>query len=128
MLLGRIGNDIEYFCTVLLMFVRRDGAGLTVDVASAGHPPGLVIDATGSWSEIDVSGPPAGWYHGASYDEATIELSRGDRLIDVHRRSHRGSDGRRDARRRTALPRLVSAASSPRDTIDALLRRSMGTC
>ncbi len=120
MLLGRFGNDVDYFCTVLLMFVRRDQTGLTVDVASAGHPPGLVIDPTGSWSEIDANGPPAGWYPGAAYEETTVKLSRGDRLVvytDGLSES-RTAEGMLGAR---GVASLVSAVSSPRDTIEALV-------
>ena len=120
MLLGRLGNEIEYFCTVLLVFVRRNGAGVTLEVASAGHPPGLVIGSSGAWTEIDISGPPAGWYRGASYQSTTVKLSRGDRLIMY-------TDGLTEARESDGLlgvpgvASLISAASSPGDTIDVLL-------
>lgn len=120
MLLGRVGNDIEYFCTVLLMFVRRDADRFTVEVASAGHPPAIVIDSAGNWSEIDVSGPPAGWYPGASYAETSFELGHGDRLLMY-------TDGLTEARTADGMlgvdgvASLVAAASSPGDTIEALL-------
>lgn len=120
MLLGRTGNDIEFYCTVLLMFVRRDSTGFTVDVASAGHPPGIFIDSTGKWSEIEVSGPPAGWYSGASYVETSIQLSPGDRIIMY-------TDGLTEARTpdgmlgANGVAALAAGASSARDTIDALV-------
>ena len=119
MLLGRIGNDIDFFCTVLLMFVRRHGDGFTVDVASAGHPPGIVLDPHGNWSEIDVSGPPAGWY-ATSYGETTIELRRGDRVVMY-------TDGLSEARTvggmlgADGVASLVSAVSSAHDTIESLV-------
>ncbi|HSP28453.1 MAG TPA: SpoIIE family protein phosphatase, partial [Ilumatobacteraceae bacterium] len=97
----------------------RHGDGFTVVVASAGHPPGIVLDLHGNWSEIDVSGPPAGWY-ATSYGETTIELRRGDRVVMY-------TDGLSEARTVggmlgvAGVASLVSEVSSARDTIGSLV-------
>ncbi len=126
MLLGRVGGDIDYFCTVLVMFARRRGQGMTIDVASAGHPPALVVDRSGASSEVGASGPPAGWYPEAVYVETTVELGPGDRILLY-------TDGLTEARSSSGLVGVdgvaaqLAAGGTAQDTIDALLAAVDGT-
>jgi sigma-B regulation protein RsbU (phosphoserine phosphatase) len=120
MLLGRAGVDIDNFCTVLVMFARRHGRHLTLEVASAGHSPALKVDREGTCSEVSGSGPPAGWYPEAVYLPTTVELGPGDRivlytdgLIEARAASSRlGVDG---------IAALLSKVGTAHDTIDALV-------
>lgn len=120
MLLGRVGADIDYFCTVLLMFARRRGQRLTIEVASAGHPPALIVARDGTCSEVGVSGPPAGWYPEAVYVEKTVELGPGDRILLY-------TDGLTEARATNGLvgvdgvAALIAGAGTAQHTIDALV-------
>ncbi len=81
MLLGRKEAELEHFCTLLLAFARRDTDGLSVSVASAGHPPALVLRADGSATQIGASGPPAGWRPDFSLRDDRVQLSPGDLLL-----------------------------------------------
>ena len=53
----------------------------TVRIASAGHPPVLVLRKDGSSAEIEHTGPALGLYADAEYGEQTVELADGDRLF-----------------------------------------------
>ncbi|MDQ4040797.1 MAG: SpoIIE family protein phosphatase [Actinomycetota bacterium] len=81
MLLGRTEPGLEHFCTLLLAFARRDAGGFSLTVASAGHPPALVLRADGSATQIGASGPPAGWRPDFSLRDDRIRLSPGDLLL-----------------------------------------------
>jgi sigma-B regulation protein RsbU (phosphoserine phosphatase) len=81
MFLGRDDMDFEHFCTVLLIWARREQDGLSLRVARAGHPPALVRRADGSTEWLDVPGLPVGWYEDAVYEESTDRLATGDALV-----------------------------------------------
>jgi sigma-B regulation protein RsbU (phosphoserine phosphatase) len=92
MLLDVDDSDIATFCTVLLAFARRTDTGFRLRLASAGHPPPLVIDASGSSSELAVKGHPAGWFEHAVFGELDLELEMGQTLVMY-------TDGLTEARR-----------------------------
>ena len=125
-LLGRVGDEIEYFCTVLLVFVHRTPTGVRIEVASAGHPPGLILDPVGNWSRIDVTGPPVGWYAGARYVQASVEVRQGDRIVMY-------TDGLTEARTTQGMlgmhgvASLIAATPSADATVKALAQAIDGT-
>lgn len=52
-----------------------------VTIAGAGHPPPLHIDANGSMREITTAGGLLGVFPEAFFDEVTVTLKQGDRLV-----------------------------------------------
>ena len=92
MLLDAGDSDIATFCTVLVAFGRRTDTGFRLRLACAGHPRPLLIDASGRSTEIEVEGPPAGWFEDAVFGEVEVELDPGATLIMY-------TDGLSEARR-----------------------------
>lgn len=119
MLLDRRCNEVEHYCTVLLAFARRSGDGFRLTVASAGHPPALIVHREGTCAHVAAAGPPAGWYAEAAYGEVRAELRHGERLVMY-------TDGLTEARTAdgflgiTGLERLVAHATGAQATIDSL--------
>lgn len=98
MLLGRVGADIDYFCTVLLMFARRRGQRLTIEVASAGHPPALIVARGWHLLRSRRVGTSRGLVsRGRLRGEDRGTWSRRSNLA-VHRRTHRGPRNQRTGR------------------------------
>ncbi len=73
--------EVEYFCTAMVVFARPDDQGLLLTVAAAGHPPGLILRADGSTSELGADGPPVGWYPDPVFHETSARLAPGDTLL-----------------------------------------------
>ena len=69
----------DYFATVLCVLIDIDS--YVVTVASAGHPPPLVIDHDqGSFVDLAL-GPPIGAPHDSQYPETTISAPSGATLV-----------------------------------------------
>lgn len=122
MLLGRDATaEVDHFCTVLLAFAWRTDDGLELRIASAGHPPALLAGSDGSCAEASGSGPPAGWHPDATYEETTVTLRTGHRLLMY-------TDGLTEARTAdgflgtTGLASAMAPAGSAQETIDAVRR------
>lgn len=81
MLLDAGERDIATFCTALLAFAHRTDTGYRLRLASAGHPPPLIIDSSGRSAELAVEGPPVGWFEGAVFGEHELELEAGQTLV-----------------------------------------------
>ena len=92
MLLDAGDSDIATFCTVLLAFGRRTDTGFRLRLASAGHPRPLLIDASGRSTDVEVEGPPSGWFDEAVFGEVEVELESGATLFMY-------TDGLSEARR-----------------------------
>jgi phosphoserine phosphatase RsbU/P len=67
------------FVTVAYALINT--AGRTVTIASAGHPPGVLLRATGGCEHLEKTGPALGLGPDAHYDELRVSLSEGDRLL-----------------------------------------------
>jgi PAS domain S-box-containing protein len=68
------------FCTVLHGRVRvSDGA--RVRVASAGHPPPLLLRADGTVEPVPVTGPLLGVLRMVAHEDITVSLEPGDALV-----------------------------------------------
>ena len=112
MLLDAGDSDIATFCTVLLAFGRRTDTGFRLRLASAGHPRPLLIDASGRSTEVEVEGPPAGWFDEAVFGEVEVELESGATLLMY-------TDGLSEARRGDQLLGV--------DAVREVLKRAAGS-
>jgi phosphoserine phosphatase RsbU/P len=81
MFLGSSGVDLEHYCTVAVVFACPGERGLTLKLASAGHPPAIVLRPGGLASECGASGLAAGWYRDTEFTEVEETLSPGDTLV-----------------------------------------------
>lgn len=122
MLLGGTGAEIDHFCTVLLIFAARTETGFALTIATAGHPPALLVGTDGGVTERATPGPPAGWYDGARFPEVTADLRPGERLVMF-------TDGLTEARTPDGFfgfdglkQCLTTAGDSAVETVDALRR------
>jgi sigma-B regulation protein RsbU (phosphoserine phosphatase) len=66
---------------VTVAYALVDTTARTVTLASAGHPPGIVLRRTGARQHLEKTGPALGLAPGASYGEHRITLGDGDRLL-----------------------------------------------
>jgi serine phosphatase RsbU (regulator of sigma subunit)/anti-sigma regulatory factor (Ser/Thr protein kinase) len=73
--LGRV----DMFVTAQLAFI--DPVARQLRVASAGHPPLFLADATGRVRTLEGGGPPLGILPGTDYPEETFPLPTGARLM-----------------------------------------------
>jgi serine phosphatase RsbU (regulator of sigma subunit) len=70
------------FCTVILAHVAAEpGAGLSVALASGGHPPPLVLRADGSVETVDVHGMLIGVVDRPQLEDAKVTLGPGDTML-----------------------------------------------
>jgi sigma-B regulation protein RsbU (phosphoserine phosphatase) len=81
MFIGRAGGPIDYFCTALVVWARREGDGLVLEVAGAGHPAGLIFRVDGQIDALAADGPPVGWYADPVFGEGAGRLGPGDTLL-----------------------------------------------
>jgi serine phosphatase RsbU (regulator of sigma subunit) len=103
------------FATVLCAVLDDDRQ--TITVASAGHPPPLVIGSDGAQYVRVVPGPPIGISAGSAYQERSQPLHTGDTVLLF-------TDGvveRRGESIETGLQRLADAASAAPRGLGALL-------
>jgi sigma-B regulation protein RsbU (phosphoserine phosphatase) len=93
MLLDQPSDDVEHYCTLIVVFAQVAGDGFRLTFASAGHPPALIVRGDGSCEEVSGSeGPPVGWHADPVYPEVIVEISPGDRVLMY-------TDGLTEARR-----------------------------
>jgi sigma-B regulation protein RsbU (phosphoserine phosphatase) len=115
-------SEIDYFCTVLVAVARRTTRGLSLSVATAGHPPCLVLRGDGTVEELGQPGPPAGCYRQVVYHEDSTELHAGEGVVLF-------TDGITEARTQTGLlqssgliSRLQSNAPSSAHEVIAVIQ------
>ncbi len=66
------------FATGILV---RCEAGGTATIVNAGHPPALLLRANGGLERLESTGLPLGLLPGSRYDEITLRLEPGDRIV-----------------------------------------------
>jgi sigma-B regulation protein RsbU (phosphoserine phosphatase) len=66
---------------VSFAYAVLDRAAGTLTCANAGHPPPVLLRAEGSVSRLTEGGPVLGVVAGASYEQAVVRLSPGDRVV-----------------------------------------------
>ncbi len=120
-LYGRYGGD--RFVTALTMSARLDTGEVTV--VNAGHPAPLLLRSD-HVTELEIPAQlPMGMFLATSYEEHTLKLERGDRLLII-------SDGVLEARRpggseeygrqRLEGALLATRTSSPAETVRQMVR------
>jgi sigma-B regulation protein RsbU (phosphoserine phosphatase) len=67
------------FVTVTIALV--DTSARTATVASAGHPPALILRGKGATERIEKTGPALGLVRDATFEERQLSLRAGDRLF-----------------------------------------------
>lgn len=68
---------------VTLFFAAFDPASSILAYASAGHPPALVLPATGGMRLLEATGPAIGWLADARFTPSSTTLAAGD-LVAVY--------------------------------------------
>jgi serine phosphatase RsbU (regulator of sigma subunit) len=72
----------DKFVTVVCARLRRSGDGrITVELASAGHPPPIVLRSNGRVEQVDVFGTAVGMIPHVEYASVEIELRPNDTLL-----------------------------------------------
>jgi len=107
----------DYFATVLCVLIDIDSYLLTV--ASAGHPPPLVIDDDQSWFVDLAPGPAIGAPHHLPYRETTISAPSRATLVAF-------TDGLIERRGETlgvGLTRLRDTAATQRRSLEDLMEK-----
>ena len=66
---------------VSVAYAMVDTRDRTARIASAGHPPGFVLRASGVRERVEKTGPALGLVRDASYGEHQVSLAEGDRLL-----------------------------------------------
>ena len=69
------------FSSAVLARLERDGGGFRVVLASAGHPPALIVRKDGRVEECHVAGTLLGITGAAEFTDAAAELAPGDALV-----------------------------------------------
>ena len=70
----------QYFTMVFALIDRRSGR---LDLVQAGHPHPMLIRRDGQVQRLGRGGMPIGLIDGATYDQVTVPLVPGDRLVVV---------------------------------------------
>ncbi len=86
MILGDLNRGLLDECLASGLFVTVayalvDAIDRTVALASAGHPPAIVLRRSGGCEHLAKTGPALGLESNASYQEHRISLAEGDRLL-----------------------------------------------
>lgn len=71
----------ERFLTAAVAVLRRDGTGAELELAVAGHPPPLVLRASGAVEQTRASGLLIGVADNVEYEAERLRLEPGDRVI-----------------------------------------------
>lgn len=130
--LGRLNQmvrkttDRRTYVTLLCAVLDRSDDGVTLTVASAGHPPVLHWDAqTRTFAEVGEGAPPLGTMLDSHYQQLQRKVKRGDLLILytdglVETRNALGQDYGYSRLQRT-ITRAAPSAHSVREMRDAIL-------
>lgn len=80
-LMAESAHYAESFATAVAGRLRRDGDVVRVDLALAGHPPPLVVRASGDIETVAARGPALALKADAAYTTTTFDLAPGDTLL-----------------------------------------------
>jgi len=122
-----LGHDAPgALATVACGCLKRTAAGATVGLATAGHPPALVLRAGGGVEAVQTSGRLLGAVPDARIEETVVALASGDVLLlytdgVIDARVGRGTFGEERLRAAVAAAAGASAAGMV-DAVDAAVR------
>lgn len=71
-------SSLQYFTLVYGVLDLVHGVA---KVAAAGHPPPIVVSADGQARAVELAAMAIGWDDSSSFDEVTVQLAPGDRLV-----------------------------------------------
>src|SRR4051794_16123328 len=74
-------TDVNRFCTVVYTRVCPDSDGVDLTIASAGHPPPLLVRPGGDVEHLEVRGTIVGAIAEPEFTERRVRLGRGDALL-----------------------------------------------
>ena len=74
-------DDKDLFCTLCFCFARRRPQGWRLSVASAGHPPPLVLRQDGTVEEQPCKGSPLGLFADGDWTLCGVDLPAGDLVV-----------------------------------------------
>jgi sigma-B regulation protein RsbU (phosphoserine phosphatase) len=85
-LLGELNRALLEECRASGLFVTAvyaliDTEERTATIASAGHPPGILLSSDGTSQHLEKTGPALGLASDSTYEEHRISLAEGDRLL-----------------------------------------------
>ena len=120
-LCGRIaeGRFISFF------YCRVDTSLGVVTYANAGHYPPVILHADGSVQRLEHGGPVLGVFNDASYDQAHVQVSSGDRLIMF---TDGVTEARNSADEEFGEDRLIAAAVENRACSAPALEARLAAC
>jgi serine phosphatase RsbU (regulator of sigma subunit) len=117
--------ELEGRCTATLLFAVVDPDAETIRLASAGHPPPLLIDAAGHGSFAEgPPGNPLGAFPFPSYEESVVAMPAGSAAILY-------TDGLAEAPGQsldTGMAALLEAAGSLSDEPEEVARALLDAC
>jgi len=108
---------------VTLWLGRLDPASLELVWANGGHPPGLVLQADGEVVPLPPTGPLLGASGDAIYDEGTVRLSAGDKIVlytDGVTEARQGNTFFGEERVRTTIAEYISAEETAHGILSAV--------
>ena len=110
---------------VTAVYALVDTTGRTATIASAGHPPALLLHATGAGEQLEKTGPALGLTPEAHYEEHEISLAEGDRLL-LYTDGLTGAISERAPTLATILASVATRAEDGATVIDSLLTWAEG--
>jgi len=108
---------------VTVVYALIDTIARTATIASAGHPPGILLRSSGVDRHLEKTGPALGLALDASYEEHRISLADGDRLL-LYTDGLIGAMGERTASLDSTLAAAASGAEDGARVVDHLRRWS----
>ncbi len=74
-------HESDRFCTLVLARLRREGDTWRATVATAGHPPALLVQEGAPTVELGLHGPIVGAFEHAAYEQEDVVLGSGQVLL-----------------------------------------------
>ena len=105
---------------VTVAYALVDTVARTATIASAGHPPGILLRRDGTSEQLDKTGPALGLAPDARYAEHRISLADGDRLL-LYTDGLTGAMAERVPGLDAILASVATHAQDGSSVIDALL-------
>ena len=126
-----VRDDVgERFVSVVYLALRRHRNGVSVELASGGHPLPLVLRADGTVEQVGEPGGLVGLFRGIALPETSAELQRGDALVlvtdGVTEARGKGGEFGEERLREALADNAGASASEITQRIDELVQRWQG--
>jgi serine phosphatase RsbU (regulator of sigma subunit) len=110
---------------VTAVYALIDTKERTATLASAGHPPGILVRSSGIGQHLEKTGPALGLASDASYGELCISLAEGDRLL-LYTDGLTGAMSERGSGLDAVMAAVAANSEDGVQTLDDLLARTDG--